>query len=84
MSYVTDDDNIKIQAVIDAGAVPPLIELLKSNETSILTPALRTVGNIVTGNDVQVSIIIFINFNFSYIIIYLFLIRQMLFYRIMV
>jgi len=34
------------------------VELLTSSEGSILTPALRTVGNIVTGDDLQTDSII--------------------------
>lgn len=54
MSYLSDGTNDKIQAVIDAGVVPRLVELLAASKVTILTPALRAVGNIVTGNDVQV------------------------------
>lgn len=55
ISYVTDDDNIKIQAVIDAGCVPYLVNLLAMDEAAVIVPALRSVGNIVTGTDTQVS-----------------------------
>lgn len=58
LSYVTDDDNSKIQAVIDTDAVPKLVSLLESNEPSILVPALRSVGNIVTGSDTQTDSVI--------------------------
>lgn len=58
MSYLTDGSNEKIQAIIDSGVVPRLVELLGSDEVSILTPALRAVGNIVTGNDAQTQTII--------------------------
>lgn len=54
MSYLTDGTNDKIQAVVDTGIVPRLVELLSSSKVTVLTPALRAVGNIVTGNDVQV------------------------------
>lgn len=54
ISYVTDDDNDKIQAVIDHGCVPPLVLLLEREDTQIIVPALRGIGNIVTGNDQQV------------------------------
>jgi importin subunit alpha-2 len=54
LSYLTDGTNDKIQAVIDTGVVPRLVDLLNSTEVTVLTPALRAVGNIVTGNDVQV------------------------------
>lgn len=58
LSYVTDDENFKIQAVIDTAAVPKLVELLDTNEPSIIVPALRSVGNIVTGSDVQTDTVI--------------------------
>lgn len=55
ISYLTDEDNDKIQAVIDAGCVPHLVRLLDCNDPNIIVPALRSVGNIVTGNDHQVE-----------------------------
>lgn len=58
ISYVTDDDNIKIQAVIDAGCVPHLVKLLALNEPAVIVPALRSVGNLVTGNDTQTDAVI--------------------------
>lgn len=51
---MTDGPNERIQTVVDAGVVDRLVELLASPECKVLTPALRTVGNIVTGSDVQV------------------------------
>lgn len=58
LSYVTDDENNKIQAVVDTGAVPRLVALLGTDEPSIIVPALRSVGNIVTGTDRQVCNVI--------------------------
>jgi importin subunit alpha-2 len=55
LSYLTDGPNEKIQEVVDTGIVNRLVELLSSSELTVLIPALRTVGNIVTGNDVQVK-----------------------------
>lgn len=43
---------------MDTGIVPLIVELLKSQQTSVLTPALRTVGNIVTGDDSQTDAVI--------------------------
>jgi importin subunit alpha-2 len=60
LSYLTDGTNDKIQAVIDTGVVPRLVELLNSTEVTVLTPALRAVGNIVTGNDVQVCCVFYL------------------------
>lgn len=46
---------------MDTGIVERLVELLSGSDTAVLTPALRTVGNIVTGNDSQVHL-------FSYLV----------------
>ena len=54
LSYLTDGTNDKIQEVVNAGVVPHLVRLLDSGELAVTTPSLRTLGNIVTGNDVQV------------------------------
>ncbi|XP_037038020.1 importin subunit alpha isoform X2 [Bradysia coprophila] len=58
ISYVTDDDNNKIQAVIDHGCVHPLVRLLERDDASIIVPSLRSIGNIVTGNDQQTDSVI--------------------------
>eukprot|EP01051_Picozoa_sp_SAG22_P003649 SAG22_NODE_180_length_16069_cov_5.323231_16_plen_354_part_00 len=53
LSYLSDDTNDKIQAVIEAGVGRRLIEHLGHPSPSVQTPALRAVGNIVTGDDLQ-------------------------------
>ena len=58
LSYLSDGTNDKIQAVIEAGVVRRLVELLGHPSPSVQTPALRTVGNIVTGDDLQTQIVI--------------------------
>ncbi|KAK1291865.1 hypothetical protein QJS10_CPB17g01193 [Acorus calamus] len=58
LSYLSDGTNDKIQAVIEAGVCPRLVELLLHPSPSVLIPALRTVGNIVTGDDMQTQYII--------------------------
>ncbi|KAL2345629.1 hypothetical protein Fmac_006914 [Flemingia macrophylla] len=58
LSYLSDGTNDKIQGVIDAGVCTRLIELLVHPSPSVLIPALRTVGNIVTGDDAQTQVII--------------------------
>lgn len=58
LSYLSDGTNDKIQAVIEAGVVPRLVELLLHPSPSVLIPALRTVGNIVTGDDLQTQCVI--------------------------
>ena len=56
LSYLTDGTNDKIQSVIDANVVPRLVELLGQDEPSVITPALRAIGNIVTGDDAQTQV----------------------------
>ncbi|KAK3441564.1 hypothetical protein EUGRSUZ_B02080 [Eucalyptus grandis] len=58
LSYLSDGTNDKIQAVIEAGVCPRLVELLLHPSPSVLIPALRTVGNIVTGDDLQTQCVI--------------------------
>ena len=58
LSYLSDGDNSKIQAVIQSGVAHRLVELLCHPSPSVQTPALRTVGNIVTGDDLQTQVII--------------------------
>ncbi|GMH27829.1 hypothetical protein Nepgr_029672 [Nepenthes gracilis] len=58
LSYLSDGTNDKIQAVIEAGVCPRLVELLLHPSPSVLVPALRTVGNIVTGDDSQTQCVI--------------------------
>ncbi|GFZ07241.1 importin alpha isoform 4 [Actinidia rufa] len=58
LSYLSDGPNDKIQAVIEAGVCPRLVELLLHPSPTVLIPALRTVGNIVTGDDAQTQFVI--------------------------
>ena len=58
LSYLSDGANDKIAVVIEAGVCGRLVELLMHPSPQVLIPALRTVGNIVTGDDVQTQIII--------------------------
>ncbi|KAH8490747.1 hypothetical protein POPTR_013G007300v4 [Populus trichocarpa] len=58
LSYLSDGQNDKIQAVIDAGVCRRLVELLLHPSPTVLIPALRTVGNIVTGDDGQTQFVI--------------------------
>lgn len=62
LSYLTDGSNEKIQVVIDAGTMSKILQHLKVEDTTILIPALRVVGNIVSGNDAQVRHYVFINY----------------------
>lgn len=59
ISFLSDGPNDRIQAVIDAGVCRRLVELLEHTEqSSVVSAALRTVGNIVTGDDKQTQVIL--------------------------
>uniref|UniRef100_A0A061QX28 Importin subunit alpha n=1 Tax=Tetraselmis sp. GSL018 TaxID=582737 RepID=A0A061QX28_9CHLO len=58
LSYLSDGTNDKIQAVIEANVCRRLVELLTHNVPSVIVPALRTVGNIVTGDDMQTQVVV--------------------------
>jgi len=53
ISYITDGEDSRIDAVVQAGLVPRLVKLMRSGSNAIVTPALRAVGNIVTGSAEQ-------------------------------
>ena len=65
LSYLSDGANDKIEEVIRAGVVPRLVQLLGCKNMSVVTPCLRAVGNIVTGNDQQVSFILYARGNYA-------------------
>ena len=58
LSYLSDENNDKVAAVIDAGVCKRLVELLAHPSTGVSTPALRTVGQLVAGDDVQTQSVI--------------------------
>ncbi|EEE54508.1 hypothetical protein OsJ_01650 [Oryza sativa Japonica Group] len=58
LSYLSDGSNDNIQAVIETGVCDWLVELLSHPSPVVLIPALRTVGNIVTGDDAQTQCIV--------------------------
>ncbi|XP_074266481.1 importin subunit alpha-1-like [Silene latifolia] len=58
LSYLSDGSDEKIQLVIDAMVVPRLVELLLHPSPSVIIPALQTVGNIVTGDEIKTQYLI--------------------------
>lgn len=57
-SYISDGSRERIQMVIESGALLRITELLMHSETIVQTPALRVIGNIVTGDDVQTQVVV--------------------------
>jgi len=58
LSYLSDGDDTRIQAVLESGVTPVLVELLGHKNASVITPALRTLGNFVSGNVAQTQTVI--------------------------
>ncbi|EKF37915.1 importin alpha, putative [Trypanosoma cruzi marinkellei] len=58
ISYISDGSWDRVQAVIDAGVVPRMVEFLSSPLMPLQTSAVRTVGNIASGNNEQTQLII--------------------------
>ncbi|KAG0537642.1 hypothetical protein BDA96_03G166200 [Sorghum bicolor] len=60
MSYLCggNDDNTRIEAVIETGACPRLVELLSHPSPSVLVPSLLVVGSIAAGDEVHTQRIV--------------------------
>lgn len=52
-SYISDGANADIQVVLDTGICERLVELMSHESPQVITPALRTAANLVTGDDMQ-------------------------------
>jgi importin subunit alpha-1 len=61
LSYLLDGPNELIAQVVATGVAARLVELLDHQASSVQMPALRAVGNILTGNDVQTQAILNLN-----------------------
>jgi importin subunit alpha-6/7 len=51
LSYLTEGDNEQIDIVLSYHMTPRIIDLLSSTNHEIQAPALRTIGNLLTGDD---------------------------------
>ena len=58
LSYASDGDDDRIQACMNTGCTSKLIEILNEGNPKLITPALRTLGNFVTGNAEQTQTVI--------------------------
>ncbi|OAF69567.1 Importin subunit alpha-8 [Intoshia linei] len=62
VSYLTDGPDERIKVVMSSGLIPKIVNLFNHyNILSILTPIIRVVGNIVSGNDEHTRMIL--NYN---------------------
>lgn len=57
LSYISDGEEDHVDAVLRSNVAKMLVEIV-GVDSKMLTPALRTVGNIVTGNDKQTQAMI--------------------------
>jgi HEAT repeat protein len=66
LTYLTDSNaigdeetaQVQIQAIIEGGIVPRVVELLSIENIFVVTPALRVVGNLATGSDLQTDMLL--------------------------
>jgi HEAT repeat protein len=58
LSYLSDGNNERIQQCVEFQVVPQLIQMIASGQTQAVVPALRTLGNIVSGEDHQTQVVV--------------------------
>ena len=58
ISYLSDRCKEGIQALVESGVCPRLVDLLIHPSSSVQTPTLRSVGNLVTGDNFQTQVVI--------------------------
>lgn len=59
LSYLSDGEDFRIQAIVESGqVVPHAMTALKCEKASLMAPALRILGNIVTGNAEQTQVVL--------------------------
>ena len=58
ISYISDGPIDRIQRVLQANVLDRIVAMLTAPSVAMQTPALRTIGNIVAGNDSQTQAVI--------------------------
>jgi importin subunit alpha-6/7 len=62
ISHISDGENSRIQAIIDANLLPPIAHLLANAETQdLISAALRVIGNVLTGDESQTQSVLNLN-----------------------
>ncbi len=56
--YLSNGDNARLSAVLEAGVVKRVVELLTHPQPVVRTPALRIIGHIATSGDLQTQAVI--------------------------
>jgi importin subunit alpha-2 len=56
--HCSDGDTERIDAVVSCGAVRRVVELLASPSADVVAPAVRVIGNIVTGTATQTQAVL--------------------------
>ena len=56
-SYLSDGDNDKITAILNLDVLKFINKALFNKNMLVISPALRTIGNLVTGTDQQTEVI---------------------------
>ena len=65
LSYMTDGPDEQIELALQAGVLARVVQLLEVEENSMIAPALRVLGNFVTGNDVLTQVTILLPQNYG-------------------
>ena len=55
ISYLTDGNEATVQSVLNSGIAVRCVELMGHSDITVVTPALRIVGNFISGSDVQTT-----------------------------
>ncbi|KAJ1639777.1 importin alpha [Pavlovales sp. CCMP2436] len=58
LSYLTDGDDSRITAVLESGVALQLVQCMTNSSSRMKVPAVRAIGNIVTGNDLHTQAIV--------------------------
>lgn len=58
LAYFSDGDDYRIQVVVDAQLIPHAIAAIEGGKSGIAAPALRMLGNIVSGNKNQTQAVL--------------------------